>query len=293
MVFPEYAALELVGVADRRFAERRSPERHLLGPLPVQQGNRRREQSLVWATEAIQPLIPRYLSLFAALAARHRTYILTGSMPFRHPDGSLTNRAFFFAPDGGMGSQDKMVLSRWERDVWKMRNGDEVRVFDTDFGPIGINICYEVEFPIVARRQAEAGARIILTQCCCDSLRGWYRVRVGARARALENQAYVIQSPAIGNADWLVALDRCVGFAAIYAPPDLGPRENGVVAQGQGEEPGWVYADLDLAAIDRIRGSSAIANMGEWAAHMEITAAVRGKFSRAHQVDQLEPMPSA
>src|ERR1051326_7573515 len=74
LAFPEYAALELVGVADGRAAERRSPERHLLGPLPVQQGNRRREQSLVWATDAIQPLIPQYLSLFAALAARHRIY---------------------------------------------------------------------------------------------------------------------------------------------------------------------------------------------------------------------------
>jgi predicted amidohydrolase len=205
--------------APKSRSTRRSPDRHCLGPLPVQYGDRRQGQSLVWATDAIQPLIPQYLSLFAALALRHRTYILAGSMPLRQPDGSLTNRAFLFAPDGSMGSQDKMVLSRWEREVWKMRDGEEVRVFDTEFGPIAINICYEVEFPIVARRQAEAGARIILAPCCCDSLRGYYRVRVGARARALENQAYVIQSPAIGNADWLSALDRCVGFAAIYAPP--------------------------------------------------------------------------
>jgi predicted amidohydrolase len=279
LVFPEYAALELVGLADSRAAERRSPDRHRLGPLPVQYGDRRRNESLVWATDAIQPLIPQYLSLFAALASRHRTYILAGSMPFRHPDGPLTNRAYLVAPDGSMGAQDKMVLSRWEREVWQMRNGEEVRVFPTEFGPVGINICYEVEFPIVARRQAEAGARIILTPCCCDSLRGYYRVRVGARARALENQAYVIQSPAIGNADWLSALDRCVGFAAIYAPPDLGPRESGVVAQGQGEVPGWVYGDLDLTAIDRIRGNASIANVGEWAAHMEIRAAVHGKFN--------------
>src|SRR6266403_1251398 len=108
LAFPEYAALELVGLADTRAAERRSPDRHLLGPLPVQHVNRRRDQSLVWATDVIQPLIPRYLSLFAALATRHRTYILAGSMPFRHPDGSLTNRAFLFAPDGSVGSQDKM-----------------------------------------------------------------------------------------------------------------------------------------------------------------------------------------
>jgi len=281
LVFPEFAALELAGLAERRGPERRSRERHLLGPLPVQLKDRRESLSLFWTTEAIQPLIPQYLSLFAALAVRHRTYILAGSMPIQHPDRSLTNRAYLIAPDGSMACQDKMVLSRWERECWKMRGGEEVRVFDTEFGPIGINICYDVEFPIVARRQAEASARIILAPCCCDSLRGYYRVRVGARARALENQAYVVQSPAIGNADWLPDFGRLVGFSAIYGPPDLGPRESGVLAQGQGERPRWVYGDLDLAAIDRIRGDAVIANAYEWTAHTEIGAAVRGKFNKA------------
>lgn len=280
LMFPEYASLELAGLAECRVGERRSPHRHLLGPLPVNLGDRRKSLSLFWTTEAIQPLIPQYLALFAALAARHRTYILAGSMPIQHPDRSLTNRAFLFAPDGTVGWQDKMVLSRWEREVWKMRGGDEVRVFDTELGGIGINICYDVEFPIVARRQAEASARIILAPCCCDSLRGYYRVRVGARARALENQAYVIQSPAVGNADWLPAFDRCIGFAGIYTPPDLGPRESGIIAQGQGELPGWVYGDLDLTAIKRIRGDAVIANADEWTAHTEIGAAVRGEFKK-------------
>lgn len=281
LMFPEYASLELAGLGERRTAERRSLHRHLLGPLPVNLGDRRKALSLLWATEVIQPLIPQYLSLFSALAARHRTYILAGSMPVQHSDRSLTNRAFLFTPDGSMGWQDKMVLTRWEREVWKMRGGHEARVFETSFGPIGINICYDVEFPIVARRQAEDGARIILVPCCCDSLRGYYRVRVGARARALENQAYVIQSPAIGRSNWLAEFDRLVGYAGVYAPPDLGPRENGIVAQGQGELPGWIYADLDLTAIDRIRGNTVIANVDEWAAHMELGAAVRGKFSKA------------
>jgi predicted amidohydrolase len=168
-----------------------------------------------------------------------------------------------------------MVLTRWEREVWEMRGGDEVRVFDTDFGPVGIDICYDVEFPVIARRQAEANARIILAPCCCDSLRGYYRVRVGARARALENQGYVVQAAAIGNANWLPAIERCAGFAGIYAPPDLGPRENGVIAQGALDRPGWVYADLDLTAIDRIRGSDVMANVREWNAHMQVGPAVR------------------
>jgi len=281
LMFPEYASLELAGLPERRVIERRSQHRHLLGPLPVNLGDRREALSLFWATEAIQPLIPQYLSLFASLAVRHRVYILAGSMPVQQPDGSLTNRAFLIAPDGSMGWQDKMVLSRWEREFWNMRGGEEVRVFDTEFGPIGIDICYDVEFPIVARRQAEANARIILVPCCCDSLRGYYRVRVGARARALENQAYVIQSPAIGSSSWLAEFDRLVGFAGIYAPPDLGPCESGVIAQGQNELPTWIFGDLDLTAIDRIRGNAVIANAEEWAAHMEIGAAVRGEFNKA------------
>lgn len=274
LVFPEYAALELAGLVERRKAERRSPDRHQLGSLPVS-GDRRLEDSLLWVTDEIQPLIPKYNSFLAGLSAKHGIYIVGGSVPVRQADGSLTNTAFFFAPDGTAGAQEKMVLTRWEREVWEMRGGTEVRVFDTDFGPVGIDICYDVEFPVVARRQAEAGARVIVAPCCCDSLRGYYRVRVGARARALENQVYVVQAPAVGNANWLPAIERCVGFAGIYAPPDLGPRENGVVAQGELDREAWVYANLDLGAVDRIRGSDVVANVREWDGHLRVGPAVR------------------
>jgi predicted amidohydrolase len=280
LLFPEYASLEMAGLTERRRGgERRSPDRHLMGPLPVDRLERRRAESLHWATTVIQPLVPRYLSLFSSLAARHAVYIMAGSVPIEHPDGSRTNRAFIFTPDGSMGWQDKMVLSRWEREVWHMTAGAEVRVFDTAFGPIGINICYDIEFPLVARSQAEARARIILSQCCCDSLRGYYRVRVGARARALENQAYVIQSVAMGDSSWLAGFGRIVGFAGIFGPPDLGPHESGIIAQSKKAEPQWVYATLDLKAIDRIRGDNMIGNQLEWSAHMRIARAATGRFT--------------
>jgi predicted amidohydrolase len=281
LAFPEYASMELASLGERRQGERRSPDRHLLGPLPVNLEDRRKALSLRWASDAVQNFIPRYLSMFAELALTHHVYILVGSLPVRHADGSLTNRAFLAAPDGGLAWQDKIVLTRWEREVWGMKGGSEIRVFDTDFGPIGINICYDVEFPIVARRQAEAKARIILVPCCCDSLRGYYRVRVGARARALENQAYLVQSPAIGNSGWLAEFGRVVGFAGIYGPPDLGPRESGVLAQGKDERAGWIYADLDLTALDRIRGNDVTANVEEWNAHLSIGTAVRRAFETA------------
>jgi predicted amidohydrolase len=281
LVFPEYAGLEIASIADQRGEkDRRSPERHTAGPLPVIRPDRRGEPSLEWETNVLQPFLPVFLALNSELAARHGVYILAGSLPVRHPDGSLRNTAYFFAPDGSVCSQDKIVVTRWEREVWGMTGGDEVRVFDTDMGRIGIAICYDVEFPIIARRQAEARARIILAPCCTDSLRGHYRVRVGARARALENQAYVVQSPVLGEGPRSSVLAKCVGFAAIYAPPDLGPRENGVVAQGPLNAPQWVYGDLDLNAVDRIREDGVIANADEWAAHVRLGPAVKGKFLR-------------
>jgi len=279
LVFPEFAGMEFASLSDRRATpDRRSPDRHKLGPFPVMPATRRIKPSLDWETSAVQSALHEYFATHADLAMEHGIYILAGSVPVRD-SGDIRNRAYLFAPDGTAGFQDKIVPTRWERDVWGVRGGEQIQTFDTELGPIGIAICYDVEFPLVARLQAEAGARIILTPCCCDSLRGYYRVRVGARARALENQAYVIQSPMIGDAHWSGTIGSSVGSAAIYGPPDLGPKPNGVIAQATSGDPGWVYADLDLGAVDRIRrGGDVIANQEEWNSHLRFQKAIKGQF---------------
>ncbi len=282
LVFPEFAGMEFAALRDRRvIADRRSPARHTLGPLPVMELTRREEPSLEWETAAVQASLPEFMTIHAELATRHAVYILAGSLPVREKRTAVRNRAYFFTPDGTVGFQDKIVPTRWERDVWDVRGGEQIRTIETDFGLIGVAICYDVEFPLVARLQAEAGARIILAPCCCDSLRGYHRVRVGARARALENQAYVIQAPTIGGAAWSGIIGTAVGSAGVYGPPDLGPQVNGVIAQGVCDTPQWVYADLDLGAVDRIRqGKGMIANEEEWESHL--------RFRQANKVS-LEP----
>jgi len=283
VVFPEFAGMEFTSLRDRRAApDRRSPDRHKLGPLPVMVATRRVEPSLEWDTAAIQSVLDEFIGIHAELATRHAVHILAGSIPVRDQQDTLRNRAYFFTPQGTVGFQDKIVPTRWEREVWGIVGGDQIKTFDTGYGPIGIAICYDVEFPLVARLQAEAGARIVLTPCCCDSLRGYYRVRVGSRARALENQAYVIQSPMVGDASWSGVIGTCAGAAGIYGPPDLGPNVNGVIAQASHNSPMWVYADLDLAAVDRIRhGSGAIANESEWKSHLGFDSAHHGSFEPA------------
>ena len=280
LVFPEFAGMEFASLVDRRrVSDRRSPSRHKLGPLPVLEATRRKEPSLGWETAAVQVALPQFTELHARLAARHGVYILAGTLPVVDDMGDIRNRAYFFGPNGEIAFQDKIIPTRWEREVWGVQSGDQIRVMDTDFGPVGIAICYDVEFPIVARLQAEAGALIILAPCCCDSERGYYRVQVGARARALENQAYVIQAPAIGEASWSSTVGTCVGTAGVYAPPDLGPNTNGVIAEGACGRPGWTFADLDLGALHRIRGiKGTIANAADWDHQFS--------FDRAHRSDR-------
>jgi len=283
LVFPEFFGMEIASICDgRKTPDRRSPDRHTAGPLPISPATRRNEQSLSWETDAVQSLMPDFVAAFSELAARYSVYVLAGSMPVRRSNSELRNRAYFFSADGGMGYQDKIVPTRWEREYWGVTGGDQVRVFETEFGPVGVTICYDVEFPLIARRQAEAGARIVLVPCCADSARGFHRVRVGARARALENQAYVVQSPAIGDAPWSRILTTAVGTAGIYAPPDLGPRVNGVIAQGTGDTPQWVFADLDLGMIDRLRrGDGVIANESEWNTHLAFDDVERPAYTAA------------
>ena len=59
-------------------------------------------------------------------------------------------------------------------------------------------ICYDIEFPLLSRALAEAGAEIILAPSNTETEWGYWRVRTGAVARALENQVYTVHSPVVG-----------------------------------------------------------------------------------------------
>jgi predicted amidohydrolase len=110
----------------------------------------------------------------------------------------------------------------------------------------------------------EAGAALILVPSCTDTLAGYCRVRVGCQARALENQCYVVQAPTVGEASWSEAVDVNVGAAGVFAPPDRGMPDDGVLARGELNQPGWVYADLDLAAIKQVRSHGQVLNYRDW-----------------------------
>ena len=233
LVFPEYGAMELVSL------------------LP----NADLQQSI----DAMQQFVPGFIALHAKLAKQYGVYILASSFPV-----ARINTAYFFAPDGNYGAQEKHIMTRFEREEWGIHSGKTLQLFDTALGKIGIAICYDVEFPLLARRLAEAGAELILVPSCTDTLAGYHRVKIGAQARALENQCYVAQSPTVGEAKWSPATDINIGAAGLYGPPDIGFPDNGILAEGTLNQPGWVYAELNFDRIKSVRRHGTVRNFTHW-----------------------------
>jgi len=241
LVFPEYGAMDLASLLPP--AERADLRRQLHG---------------------LQPMLPVFLDLFAGEAQRHGCHVVAPGFPVRVGAESFVNRAHVVGPDGRVGFQDKLNLTRFESELWGIGAGTELKVFDTALGRLAVAVCYDIEFPTLARAQAAAGAELILVPSCTDGEAGYNRVRIAARARALENQCLVATAPMVGEAPWSLAVDVNVGAAGVFAPPDRGFPADGVLAQGTLNAPGWVYADIDLGAVSTRRNDPQVFIRRDW-----------------------------
>ncbi|MET0344530.1 MAG: carbon-nitrogen hydrolase family protein [Polyangiales bacterium] len=252
LVFPEYASVELTST------------------LPDPQRG-----ALIRELAGLAPLLAPMLALYTELARKHGVYILGPSFPERvgEPD-RYHNRARFHGPSGAASFTEKLQMTRFEREQWGVSAGSIARVFDTDLGPIGVAICYDAEFPLLVRRQVDAGARLVLVPSCTDTLAGHHRVAISCRARALENQCYVVQAPTVGDAPWSIPLDQNVGAAAVYGPIEQRHFPDGVVVQGALNASGWVHAELDLDALLDARSNGQVKNHEDWDRPEHLGAAI-------------------
>lgn len=249
LIFPEYGSMELTSL----FGEK------IYSDLALQ-------------LQAMQSVLPQWLTLHESLAKIFDVYILACTFPIETSPGEYVNRANLFGPKGLIGYQDKLIMTRFENEKWHISAGQHIKVFDTALGRIGIHICYDSEFPMIANHQVAAGADLLLVPSCTDTKAGFHRVRIGCQARALENQCYVVQSPTVGDAPWSPAVDANTGRASIYTPVDYGFPENGILAEGNTDEPGWVYADVDLNEIARIRNEGQVFNYRDWPKQFSLIA---------------------
>jgi predicted amidohydrolase len=239
LVFPEYGGMELTSLL------RQELQNDLRGQIP-----------------ALEQFHRAFRNTYAALAARHGVHIVAPSLPVQSGD-AVRNRAYLFAP-GSAAFQEKRQMTRFESEKWGIASSGDLKIFDIGETKIGIAICYDIEFPLIAHAMAKAGADLILAPSCTDTLAGANRVHVGARARALENQVYVAVAPTVGQAPWSPAVDVNTGWAAVYSAPDRGFPDDGVLAKGALDQPGWVYAELDFALLARARRHAQVFTRADW-----------------------------
>ena len=241
LVFPEYGSMELSS---------------LFGEAVYSDLNKQ--------LYAMQSLYQDYRACYQQLAKEHNVFVLAASFPLLTEDNIFRNRAELFSPEGSVGFQDKLIMTRFENEKWLIHPGQDLAVFNTDIGTLGVNICYDSAFPMFARQQAEAGAQLILVPSCTDGMAGFNRVKIGCQARALENQCFVVQSPTVKDALWSPAVDANTGRAGIYAPIERDISDDGIIAQGQNQQAQWLCATIDLNEVTRLRQEGQVLNYRDW-----------------------------
>jgi len=233
MVFPEYFTTQLLTLSNTG------------RPMPEQIRDLAKE-------------VPRFLEIMSGLARRYGLYILAGSIPALD-DGieSVYNRSFFFNREGRWSEQGKLHMTRFESEEWFISASTGLKVFETDFGSVAVTICYDVEFPELARVAAREGAYILIVPSCTDDRQGFLRVRYCAHARAIENQMYVIQSPTVGSLPMVPAVSLNYGQASILTPSDFEFARDGILSEGVPNQEMMVIGELNLKTIveSRQRGT--------------------------------------
>ncbi|MEO7359181.1 MAG: carbon-nitrogen hydrolase family protein [Gemmatimonadaceae bacterium] len=201
----------------------------------------------------------RFLELMLGLSKAHGLYIVAGTIPVVDTKtDTVRNHSYFCAPSGEFGLQGKLKVTRFEREDWDVRNSHTLRIFDTAFGRVAIAICYDVEFPEIARAAARQGANILVVPSCTDDRQGFYRVRYCAHARAIENQMYVIQSCTVGSLPMVPAVSLNYGQAAILTPNDFAFARDGILAEGNANQEMMVIGELNLRTIAESRESGTV-----------------------------------
>lgn len=202
---------------------------------------------------------PRIHALFKRLASEHGLYVAAGTVPVID-EGSerVHNECMLFAPSGATGYQRKLHMTRFENEEWLVTPGTRLRVFDTELGRLAITICYDVEFPELARAAARKGAEVLLVPSCTDERQGYLRVRYCAQARAIENQLFVVQSSTVGSLPMVPAVSLNWGQAAIMTPSDFSFSRDGILAEGVPNQESMVIGDLNLALIREGRAGGTV-----------------------------------
>ena len=201
--------------------------------------------------DSAEPLDGPALSSAAGWARELGVFLVAGSVPeVVAGQEKLANTSVMFGPDGErVATYRKIHMFDVEvgdvtyRESELERAGDEIELGDAEGTKVGLTICYDLRFPELYRILAVRGARVITVPSAFTERTGRDHWEVLIRARAIENQLFVVAAGQIGEAP---PHYRSYGRSMIVDPWGV------VLAQAPDTEC-FVTADLDFEGQDRIR----------------------------------------
>lgn len=239
MVFPEYFTVQLLTLGDVK-------------------------QPISEQIRGLADKVPRFIEMMSDLAKKNRIYIAAGTIPvYDQAANRVYNDSYLFGPSGNHGVQGKIHMTRFETEDWKVSPSTRLRIFETSFGKVALAICYDVEFPEIARAAARAGVHILLVPSCTDDRQGMLRVRYCAQARAIENQMYVVTAHTVGSIPMVPAVSLNYGQAAILTPSDFPFSRDGVLAEGTINTEMMVIGELNLHTILDTRNTGTVVPLND------------------------------
>lgn len=188
--------------------------------------------------------------LCSDLAGKYRIYFSAGTVP-ECDSGKIFNTAYIFDRTGiQIAKHRKMHLfdvnikgGQAFRESDTLDPGDSVTVFDSEFGKIGVCVCFDYRFPELGRLMALMGARLVLCPAAFNMTTGPAHWELMFRAQAMFNQYYTVgTAPALDND----ANYHSWGHSIAVSPW-------GDVINQMGTEEGYQIAELDLSLVDSVR----------------------------------------
>lgn len=192
-----------------------------------------------------------------AEAERAGIWLLIGSLGIKthDADGRFANRSFLIGPDGGIVARyDKIHMfdvnvseTEQYRESAGYRPGTQAVLAETPFAKVGMAVCYDVRFPQLFRRLAQAGAQVLTVPAAFNDTTGAAHWEPLLRARAIETGAYVLAPAQCGtHASHNGKPRRTHGHSLAVSPW-------GEVLVDGGEKVGISYVDLDMAEVAKAR----------------------------------------
>jgi predicted amidohydrolase/ribosomal protein S18 acetylase RimI-like enzyme len=194
------------------------------------------------------------------MAVSYNINIVAGSLP-EYVDEQLHNVSYLCRRDGTWDAQYKLHITPDEAEYWGLQGGNELRVFDTDIGKVGILICYDVEFPELPRILASQGMQILLVPFWTDTKNAYLRIRRCAQARAIENECFVAIAGSVGNLPKVENMDIQYSQAAVFTPSDFAFPHDAVAAEATPNTEMTLMADLELDLLKELRKHGSVRNL--------------------------------